>query len=113
MKKYWFVRPDCYNKYAIDNAIGTIMNKGCSGCSYYDNISKDLLYNHPNGIYLTIENYKGSDIPGFMPYPDGMKGSSKQWLINNEYLYMGELSRKAKLQKLNKLSEKEILVCKA
>ena len=110
MKRYWFVRPDCYNKYSIDNAIGQVMNKGCS---YYDNMSKQIFHFNPNGIYLTLEKYKGTDITGFMPYPDAIKTTSKQWLIDNDYVYMGELSRKAKLEKLNELREKEILVCKA
>ena len=98
MKKYWFVQPDCYNKHIIDNYI--VFDKG----SYYDHIDKSLFDTNPNGIYLTIDNYKGFDIIGFMPYPNAMKGTSKQWLIDNGYIYMGELSRKTKLEKLKELS---------
>lgn len=106
MKKYWLVKPDCYIKSTIENTIGlSVYDYWFSDRSGHYN----FISNHPLGIYLTIED---DVIFGFMPYPNCSSGNSKQWLIENNYIDMGELSRKAKLEKLNKLNE-EILVCEA
>lgn len=93
--KYWLVKPEYYLN------LNKILN------SYYTyNVIKYFITIYTKGVYIT---YNG-DRWGHMPYPyyedmiTSIKTSSKEWLENNNFEYKGEISRKSKLEKINKLN---------
>jgi len=92
-KKFWFVKPDSYK--LLTNEIKYTL---------YDSFLKDYGPFFKNGVYITlIESSNKPDIWGYMPYPEIERIDSKKWLIDTDYIFMGEISRKSKLEKLNEL----------
>lgn len=96
IKKYWFVKPECY--WDLNNLLG-------SGYSKHQ-LENFILY-FPEGFFATYDStYKNSNIFGewcYMPSPNRNK-DSKKWLKDNNYEYMGIVSmRKLKLDKINKI----------
>lgn len=96
IKCYWLVKPDCYR--SINKILGS---------KYTDRDIDFFIKKHSKGIYII---YDKLDKWGHMPYPDyenhngksDMK-KSKNWLKRWGYKYKGEISRKSKLEKLNKI----------
>lgn len=96
MQYYWFVKPEYYK----------IMNKILK-CDYNDNHINHFIKNEPDGIYVTYQKTATYKKWGYMPYyhPDDKK-ESKIWLEDNGYEFKYELSRKTKLDMLNKIFKK-------
>lgn len=94
MKKFWFVKPDSYK--LLVNAIKYPL---------YDSFLKDFGPFFKNGIYITVIEGK-PNLWGYMPYPKIEDIDSKKWLIKNGYIYMGDISRKSKLENLKNNSNK-------
>ena len=96
MQCYWFVTPEYYRT----------MNKILK--SNYDDIHiNNFIKNEPDGIYITYQQTATYKKWGYMPYhhPDD-KIESKSWLEDNGYEFNYELSRKTKLELINKIYKK-------
>jgi hypothetical protein len=92
-KFYWLVMPDSYH--IMNNAIG---------CKYTDDAISKFKLNYKNGLYVFFET---------TPYSDELKTSHFPKIYYNpslglgkmlsEFQNMGELSRRSKLKKLQKI----------
>lgn len=92
-KKFWFVKPDSYKLLVNDIKYAR-----------YDSFLKDSGPFFKNGVYITLTEYSNKpNIWGYMPYPEIERINSKEWLIDRDYIFMGEISRKSKLEKLNNI----------
>jgi hypothetical protein len=92
-KFYWLVMPDSYH----------IMNKTI-GSRYTDEAIEKFKLNYKNGLCVTFEStpYSEELKTSHIQYEKVVSGSSfEMWLSG--YKYMGELSRRSKLKKLNTL----------
>lgn len=76
----------------------------------FDFINKRYFLNRNeyDGIYLSVRKIQNNENSwGYMPYPNykiyGVEYSSKEYFLERNYKYMGELYRKLKLEKLNKI----------
>ena len=103
-KNYWLILPDSYN----------VMNK-ILDTDYTDSAIEKFKIGYKRGLYVYFEHDIYSTIGikrGHMRCPDfddpayidsGKRDSSKMWLERNDYKFMGEISRKYKLEKLNNI----------
>lgn len=95
-QKYWLVKPEYYNK------INIIL--GSNFTEYQINL---YFKQYNTGIYISYDN---KNKWGYMTYPDyidytdnNIIKQSKDWYNERGYVYKGELSRLAKLKRLNEL----------
>lgn len=95
MKKYWLVSYDTY-----DN-INKILDSNYTG--YQINYFKD---NYPKNVYITSIC---KDTWGYMPWIE-FDGHSEEWLIENDYTYIGKILslKKLRKEKLKTLNEKSL-----
>lgn len=100
MKKYWLVKPEYYNQ--INNLLNTDFN---------EKTINNFKIKYQKGVYVLIYIKDNGDvIYSHMPYPifkdsnTNNTFSSSVWLENRDFVYSGEISRKSKLNKINKLS---------
>jgi hypothetical protein len=95
MQYFWFVTLEYYR----------VMNK-ILGSSFNDQGIMYFINNEPDGIYVTLQTDETGAYKywGFMPYhhPDDKK-ESRKWLEDHDYEFKYEISRKSKLEMINKI----------
>lgn len=104
-KNYWLVKPDCYH------IMNSILNT-----DYPDFAIEKFKTEYKNGLYVFFEHdfisptgIKRSHMPcpnfNNPSYSDsGRLDSTKMYLDMNDYKFMGEISRKSKLEKLKNIN---------
>jgi hypothetical protein len=93
MKYYWLVMPEYYR----------VMNKILNS-NFADSTIKYFIDVEKHGVYVTLEKVTTHKYWGFMPciHPNDKK-DSKDWLEIHDYEFKYEISRKSKLNMINKI----------